>query len=77
VQGVDDAVIRARSGTKGHEASHRPLKRFLQCALATPLSRELIGGEITDNTRVTVDFKKGELVFEAKAVKEQGSKSRV
>jgi ATP-dependent Clp protease ATP-binding subunit ClpB len=47
----------------------RPLKRFLQRALETPLSRQLISGEITDHSRVTVDFKKGELAFEAKAGK--------
>lgn len=33
------------------------------------LSRQLISGEITDHTRVTVEFKKGELVFETKATK--------
>jgi ATP-dependent Clp protease ATP-binding subunit ClpB len=43
----------------------RPLKRFLQRALETPLSRQLIAGDITDHARVTVDFKKGKLVFEA------------
>jgi ATP-dependent Clp protease ATP-binding subunit ClpB len=47
----------------------RPLKRFLQRALETPLSRKLIAGEITDHARVTVEFKKGELVFEVKAGK--------
>ena len=47
----------------------RPLKRFLQRALETPLSRQLISGAITDHTRVTVDFKQGELLFEAKAGK--------
>ncbi|MBI5387838.1 MAG: ATP-dependent chaperone ClpB [Verrucomicrobia bacterium] len=47
----------------------RPLKRFLQRALETPLSRQLISGEITDHSRMTVEFKKGELVFEAKAGK--------
>jgi ATP-dependent Clp protease ATP-binding subunit ClpB len=45
----------------------RPLKRFLQRALETPLSRQLISGQITDNTRVTVEFKKGELTFASKA----------
>ena len=45
----------------------RPLKRFLQRALETRLSRQLISGAITDHTRVTVEFKKGELVFETKA----------
>ncbi len=47
----------------------RPLKRFLQRALETPLSRQLISGKVTDHSRVTVDFKKGELIFEAKAGK--------
>jgi len=45
----------------------RPLKRFLQRALETPLSRQLIAGEITDHSRVTVELGKGELVFEAKS----------
>ena len=47
----------------------RPLKRFLQRAIETPLSRQLISGQVTDHTRVMVDFKKGGLVFEAKAAK--------
>jgi ATP-dependent Clp protease ATP-binding subunit ClpB len=42
----------------------RPLRRFLQRSLETPLSRKLISGEIGDYTRVTVDFKGGELTFE-------------
>jgi len=54
----------------------RPLKRFLQRALENPLSRKLIAGEITDHSRVTVDFRKGELVFETKATKKQDSASR-
>jgi len=44
----------------------RPLKRFLQRAVETTLSRKLIAGEVPDHSRVTVDFKKGELVFEIK-----------
>ena len=47
----------------------RPLKRFLQRALETPLSRQLISGAITDHSRVSVEYKKGELVFEVKAAK--------
>ncbi len=43
----------------------RPLKRFLQRAIETPLSRKLIAGEVTDHTRVAVEFKKGELTFAA------------
>ena len=44
-------------------------KRYLQRAVETPLSRQLIGGQISDHSRVTVDFKKGELAFEARATK--------
>jgi len=45
----------------------RPLKRFLQRAIETPLSRQIIAGSIADRSRVRVEFKKGELVFESKA----------
>jgi hypothetical protein len=34
-----------------------------------PLSRQLIAGEVTDHSRVLVEFKKGELAFETKAAK--------
>jgi ATP-dependent Clp protease ATP-binding subunit ClpB len=56
---------------KGYDPVYgaRPLKRFLHRALETPLSRKLVAGEITDHSLVTVEFKKGELVFEAKAGK--------
>jgi ATP-dependent Clp protease ATP-binding subunit ClpB len=47
----------------------RPLKRYLQRQLETALSRKLLAGDITDHSRVTVDFKKGELVFESKKLK--------
>jgi len=43
----------------------RPLKRFLQRAIETPLSRQIIAGSIADRSRVRVEFKKGELVFES------------
>src|SRR5439155_17159652 len=39
----------------------RPLKRFLQRHVETMLSRKLLAGDISDNSRVTVEFKKGEL----------------
>ena len=47
----------------------RPLKRFLQRQVETVLSRKLLAGDIADNSRVTVDFRKGELTFEAKPLK--------
>jgi ATP-dependent Clp protease ATP-binding subunit ClpB len=43
----------------------RPLKRFLQRHLETALSRQILAGTIPENSRVTVDFKKGQLTFEA------------
>ena len=54
----------------------RPLKRFLQRHVETVLSRKLLAGEITDHSRVTVDFKKGELVFEARPLKPSADKDR-
>ncbi|MCP5521129.1 MAG: ATP-dependent chaperone ClpB [Verrucomicrobiales bacterium] len=42
----------------------RPLKRFLQRQVETALSRKLLAGDITDHSRVTVDFRDGELAFE-------------
>ena len=47
----------------------RPLKRFLQRAIETPLSRKLIGGEVTDRSRVTMEFNNGELSFAIKPIK--------
>jgi ATP-dependent Clp protease ATP-binding subunit ClpB len=47
----------------------RPLKRFLQRQVETVLSRKLLAGEITDHSHLTVDFKKGALVFEAAPTK--------
>ena len=47
----------------------RPLKRFLQRQVETPLSRKLIAGEITDGSHVTVECKAGQLIFESNAAK--------
>ena len=49
----------------------RPLKRFLQRHVETPLSRKILAGDVRDNSRVTVEFKKGELVFESTALEKQ------
>ncbi len=43
----------------------RPLKRYLQRHLETALSRQILAGTIPENSRVTVDFKKGHLTFES------------
>ena len=48
----------------------RPLKRYLQRHIETPLSRKLISGEIGDHSRIVVDFKSGELVFRSTALEE-------
>lgn len=42
----------------------RPLHRYLQAYLETPLAKMLIGGELADGTAVTIDERDGELVFE-------------
>ena len=49
----------------------RPLKRFLQRHVETALSRKLLAGEISDYSRVTVEFKKGELVFKSEPREKQ------
>jgi ATP-dependent Clp protease ATP-binding subunit ClpB len=49
----------------------RPLRRFLQRSIETPLSRQIISGAISDYTRVTVDFKKSQLVFETTPLKSE------
>ena len=54
----------------------RPLKRFIQRYVETPLSRKLLAGEVQDKTRVTVDLKKGELVFESRTGKRTTSKEK-
>ncbi len=41
----------------------RPLKRYLQRSVETALARKLIAGEITENSRVTVDVSGESLVF--------------
>ncbi|QJB57316.1 ATP-dependent chaperone ClpB [Pseudodesulfovibrio sp. zrk46] len=41
----------------------RPLHRYLQAHLETPLAKKLIGGELVDGDTVTVDEDNGELTF--------------
>ncbi|GIW42529.1 MAG: chaperone protein ClpB [Candidatus Binatia bacterium] len=43
----------------------RPLKRVLQKELETVLGRKLLAGEIRENSRVVVDYRGGQLVFES------------
>jgi ATP-dependent Clp protease ATP-binding subunit ClpB len=52
----------------------RPLKRFLQRHLETALSRQILAGTIPENSRVTVDLRKGQLTFETEPLrKEEGA----
>ena len=37
----------------------RPIKRFIQKEIETPLSRKIIAGEIETNSKVTIDFDNG------------------
>ena len=41
----------------------RPLLRYLQQRLETPLAREIIGGHVLDGQKLVVDEEGGELVF--------------
>jgi ATP-dependent Clp protease ATP-binding subunit ClpB len=52
----------------------RPLKRIIQRELETKLSRALLKGEITDNSRVEVVATKGELEFKSKALAAKAGK---
>ncbi len=52
----------------------RPLKRIIQRELETKLSRALLRGEITDNSRVEVVATKGELEFKSKLLARKAEK---
>jgi ATP-dependent Clp protease ATP-binding subunit ClpB len=41
----------------------RPIKRMIQRELETPLSKKLLGGEVTDGSRIRVDLKNDELTW--------------
>jgi ATP-dependent Clp protease ATP-binding subunit ClpB len=41
----------------------RPLHRYIQTRLETPLARMIIAGELADGAAVTVDERDGELTF--------------
>jgi ATP-dependent Clp protease ATP-binding subunit ClpB len=41
----------------------RPLRRYLQANVETPLAKALIGGQVVDGQTVTVDVRDGQLVF--------------
>ncbi|WP_301074179.1 AAA family ATPase, partial [uncultured Desulfovibrio sp.] len=47
----------------------RPLKRYLQHAVETPLARELVSGKIHDGEEVHIEVKDENLVFEARPAK--------
>ena len=41
----------------------RPLRRYLQAHIETPLAKALIGGQVADGQAVAVDMQDGALVF--------------
>jgi len=43
----------------------RPLHRYIQAHIETPLARKLIGGDITDGQDVTIEVRDGALAFSA------------
>ena len=64
-----DMTDAARSfiGEAGYDPVYgaRPLKRYVQQAVETPLARQIVGGKIRDGQRVTVDVKDEALTFTA------------
>jgi ATP-dependent Clp protease ATP-binding subunit ClpB len=48
----------------------RPLKRLLQRELETALARQIVAGKIQDHSRVFVDYRNGQLTFEAQRLAE-------
>ena len=64
-----DMTDAARSfiGEAGYDPVYgaRPLKRYVQQAVETPLARQIVGGKIRDGQRVTVDVKDEALTFAA------------
>jgi len=41
----------------------RPLKRLLQKELETTLGRKLLAGDVRDNSRVVIDYRRDDLIF--------------
>jgi ATP-dependent Clp protease ATP-binding subunit ClpB len=54
----------------------RPLKRFIQRELETKLGRAIIAGEITDGSRVNVDVKGSELVFNVQGQEKESTRAK-
>ena len=63
---VTDAA-RAWLAETGYDPAYgaRPLRRLIQSAIGDRLARMLIGGEVNDGGKVTVDVHDGELVLQA------------
>jgi ATP-dependent Clp protease ATP-binding subunit ClpB len=51
----------------------RPLRRYVQRHVETPIGRALIAGSAADGTKVVVDVANGELVVECRAPAEVAS----
>ena len=59
-----DAAVTAVAD-KGFDDSYgaRPLRRAIQSEIEDALSEKLLDGEITENAKVTCDYKDGKFVF--------------
>jgi len=59
-------AARAWLAETGYDPAYgaRPLRRLIQTAIGDQLARLLIGGEVTDGGKVTVDVHEGELVIQ-------------
>jgi ATP-dependent Clp protease ATP-binding subunit ClpB len=51
----------------------RPINRFIQRRLENPLSRLLVAGGLAAGTRLTVDFRDGDFLFNGKSAEEAAS----
>ncbi len=65
-------AARALIGREGRDPHYgaRPLKRLLQRDLETALGRKILEGEVRENSRVLVDVRSGEIVFESQPADE-------
>ena len=61
---VDDSVLEfIAENSYSPSFGARPVKRFIQKNIETVLSRNIIAGEIKDNSKVHIESKNGKLVF--------------
>ncbi len=61
---------RRHIATQGYDPTYgaRPLKRFIQRHIETPLAKKILAGEVQDNSRVVVDVKDVALEFRVESL---------